>query len=88
MPKRSRKIPKEKDYQQLARSVLDQIMPDAEPPKKKRPVKKAEHKKDPAAVALGRKGGLVGGHARAAKLTKEQLSESARKAAQARWAAK
>ena len=56
-------------------------MPDAEPPKKKKPAKKkAEHQKDPAAVALGRKGGLVGGHARAAKLTKEQLSESARKA--------
>jgi hypothetical protein len=45
-------------------------------------------KKDPAAVALGRKGGLKGGPARAAKLTKEQLSESARKAAQARWAPK
>ena len=70
----------------MARSVLDQIAPDAEPPKKKRPAKKTEHKKDPAAVALGRKGGLKGGHARAAKLTKEQLSESARKAAQARWA--
>jgi hypothetical protein len=85
MPKRSRKTPKRRDTQQMARSVLDQIAPDAEPPKKKRPVKKAEHKKDPAAVALGRKGGLKGGHARAAKLTKEQLSESARKAAQARW---
>jgi hypothetical protein len=42
--------------------------------------------KDPAAVALGRKGGLKGGPARAAKLTKEQRSESARKAARARWA--
>jgi hypothetical protein len=41
--------------------------------------------KDPAAVALGRKGGLKGGKARAAKMTKEQRSESARKAAQARW---
>jgi hypothetical protein len=91
MPKRSRKTPKQKDTQRMARSVLDQIAPDAEPPKtkrpvKKRPIKKPEHKKDPAAVALGRKGGLVGGHARAAKLTKEQLSESARNAAEARWA--
>ena len=50
---------------------------------KKRPAKKAAKDKDPAAVALGRKGGLVGGHARAAKLTKEQLSASAKKAAQA-----
>jgi len=41
--------------------------------------------KDPAAVALGRKGGLKGGPARAAKLTKKQRIESARKAAQSRW---
>ena len=43
-------------------------------------------KKDPAAVALGRKGGKKGGFARAAKLTAVQRSESARKAVQARWA--
>lgn len=43
-------------------------------------------KKDPAAVALGRKGGKKGGPARAAKLTPAQRSESARKAVQARWA--
>lgn len=42
--------------------------------------------KDPNAVALGRKGGLVGGKARAKKLTPQERSESARKAAQARWA--
>ena len=41
--------------------------------------------KDPSAVALGRKGGLKGGPARAAKLTPEQRRESARKAAIARW---
>lgn len=41
--------------------------------------------KDPAAVALGRKGGLKGGRARAAKLTPEQRSEIAKKAAQKRW---
>src|SRR5437016_7527818 len=46
---------------------------------------KAEKKKDPAAVALGRKGGKKGGPARAAKLTPKQRSESARKAVQARW---
>lgn len=40
--------------------------------------------KDPAAVALGRRGGLKGGHARARSLTSEQRKESARKAAQAR----
>jgi hypothetical protein len=41
--------------------------------------------KDPAAVALGRKGGLKGGKARAERMTPEERSESARKAAQARW---
>jgi hypothetical protein len=42
-------------------------------------------KKNPAAVMLGRLGGLKGGHARAAKMTPEERSESARKAVQARW---
>lgn len=41
--------------------------------------------KDPAAVALGRKGGLKGGKARAKKLSAERRSEIARKAAAARW---
>lgn len=41
--------------------------------------------KDPAAVELGRRGGLKGGPARAAKMTKAERSESARKAAKARW---
>ena len=41
--------------------------------------------KDPAAVALGRKGGLKGGKARAEKLTSEQRSAIAKKAAQRRW---
>lgn len=44
--------------------------------------------KDPAAVNLGRRGGLKGGKARAEKMTKEERSESARKAAEARWAKK
>ena len=41
--------------------------------------------KNPAAVALGRLGGLKGGKARAEKLTPERRVEIARKAAQARW---
>jgi hypothetical protein len=44
--------------------------------------------KNPAAVELGRRGGLKGGKARAAKMTPEERSESARKAARARWAKK
>lgn len=41
--------------------------------------------RDPAAVELGRRGGLVGGHARAAAMTAEERSEAARKAVRARW---
>lgn len=41
--------------------------------------------KDPAAVALGRKGGLKGGRARADSLTPEQRANISRKAAQKRW---
>jgi hypothetical protein len=42
-------------------------------------------RKNPAAVALGRKGGKKGGPARAAAMTAEQRSDSARKAVLARW---
>lgn len=42
-------------------------------------------KKNPAAVALGRRGGLKSGKARMEKMTPEQRSEVARKAAAARW---
>ncbi len=44
-----------------------------------------EQGKDPAAVALGRRGGLKGGKARAASMTPEQRREIARKAAEVRW---
>lgn len=41
--------------------------------------------KNPLAVALGRLGGLKGGRARAERLSRDELRESARKAAKARW---
>ena len=41
--------------------------------------------KNPAAVELGRLGGLKGGKARAAKLSADERSEIARRAARARW---
>ena len=41
--------------------------------------------KNPAAVALGRLGGMKGGKARAAKLSADERSEIARRAAIARW---
>jgi hypothetical protein len=44
-----------------------------------------EQGKDPAAVALGRKGGLKGGKARAGSTTPERRSEIARRAAIKRW---
>ncbi len=75
MPKRSSK---QKDTQQLARGVLDAIVPDAEP-------KAEKPEKNPAAVALGRLGGLKGGNARAAKLSPAKRKAIAKKAAAKRW---
>jgi len=42
-------------------------------------------KKDPMAVALGRRGGLKGGPARAAALSPEERSRQAREAVDQRW---
>ena len=76
MPDRSRKRPR--DVNELARQLVDEATDEAPPAD-------PDAGKDPAAVALGRKGGLKGGKARAAKLTPEERSEAARKAAAARW---
>lgn len=46
---------------------------------------KTDDGKNPAAVALGRKGGLKGGKARAESLTAKERSAIAKKAAAARW---
>lgn len=51
-------------------------MPKEEPP---------DPNKNPAAVTLGRLGGLKGGKARAEKLTPEQRKAIAKKAAEKRW---
>lgn len=79
MPDRSRKRPR--DPNELGRQIVDEATGEAEP-------HIPDEGKDPAAVALGRKGGLKGGKARAAKMTKAQRVESAKKAAQARWSRK
>ena len=76
MAKKTTKRPS--DQNKLAKLVVDQLTGTEEPPKD-------TPEKNPAAVALGRLGGLKGGPARAKKMTKEQRSESARKAAKARW---
>ena len=47
-----------------------------------------ESAKNPAAVALGRQGGLKSAKARMDKLTPEQRREIAQKAAKARWSKK
>jgi len=47
--------------------------------------KKDLPEKNPAAVALGRLGGLKGGKARAKKLTAKKRAEIAKKAARSRW---
>lgn len=46
---------------------------------------KSEGAKDPAAVSLGRKGGKVGGRARANALSGSKRSQIAKHSANARW---
>ena len=71
-PKRPR------DTNQLAKFIADVATGEAELPK-------TDEGKDLAAVTLGRKGGLIGGNARAKKLSAEERAEIAKKAAKARW---
>ena len=77
MPKRSSKKKRPTDISQLAKQIVDEATSDEPEP--------ADDGKNPAAVALGRLGGLKGGKARAKKLTKKRRVEIAKKAAQARW---
>jgi hypothetical protein len=74
MPKRSRK--NSQDINQTAHRVVTEATGKIESPKRK---------KNPAAVALGRMGGRIGGKARAASLTPERRKEIAARAAEARW---
>jgi hypothetical protein len=76
MPDRSRRRPR--DVNSLAASIVNDATDEYGPPPD-------SNGKDPAAVSLGRRGGLKGGRARADKLTPEQRSAIARRAAAARW---
>lgn len=76
MPKRSRKPA---DLNRLAAAIVDEATDETAQ-------ERLVHQKNAAAVELGRSGGLKGGKARAAKMSPEQRSEAARKAARARWA--
>ena len=64
-----------KDENQIATSIIAQIT--GKPPEK-----------NPAAVALGRLGGLKGGNARAKALSASKRKEIAQKAARKRWSKK
>lgn len=79
MPDRSSKKKRPRDTNLLAKSIVDAATGETaeEQPE--------DDGKNPAAVALGRLGGLKGGKARAAKLSPERRREIAKKAAQARW---
>ena len=79
MPKRSRK--KSDDINIIAKSIVDQATEESteKEPSEEKP------QKNPAAVALGRLGGLKGGKARAKKLSAKRRKEIAKKAADARW---
>ncbi len=78
MPDRSRKRPR--DLNKLAASIVEAAT--------RGELGVTEDGKNPAAVALGRLGGLKGGKARAEKLSAKRRREIARKAAVTRWAAR
>ena len=80
MPNRSSKPHRPADLNRLAASIVGEAVGDV--PQLDVP------EKNPAAVELGRKGGLVGGKARAEALTPERRSQIAKDAAAARWAKK
>jgi hypothetical protein len=79
MPKRSSK---RRDANVQAFNIVAQAVGDAPPAK----APSDESEKNPAAVALGRLGGLKGGKARAESLSAKKRSEIAKKAALSRWA--
>ena len=79
MPDRSRKRPR--DLNALAESIVDEATGDDPKLRHYSP----DDGKNPAAVELGRLGGLKGGKARADKLSPERRAEIARKAASVRW---
>jgi len=67
---------KEEDINVIAASIVETVTGTT---------KKQTREKNPAAVSLGRLGGLKGGKARAEKLGPKKRKEIARKAAIARW---
>jgi hypothetical protein len=79
MRKRSRKQAEAEDINQIAARMTRHVIEATEEPEL------TEGERHALAVALGRLGGRKGGLARAAKLTDAERSQSASKAALARW---
>jgi hypothetical protein len=77
----TKKPTRPRDSNQLAKFIMDVVTGEETLPEDK------PTGKNPAAVELGRLGGLKGGKARAEKLTPEQRKEIAKKASEKRWAA-
>lgn len=74
--KKIKKTPVE--LNKLAAFIVDQTT-------NEEPAQEEQSQKNPAAVELGRLGGLKGGKARAANLSAKRRKEIAKKAAETRW---
>jgi hypothetical protein len=70
------------DINVMAFQIMQEATRETSQPK---PIEQPAKEKNPAAVALGRLGGLKGGPSRAKKLSSKRRKEIARKAAQTRW---
>jgi hypothetical protein len=78
----AKRLKRPRDPVQLGKLIGDILTGQVED---RAPGRPEDSNKDQAAVALGRKGGLKGGRARADKMSAGQRAEIARKAAKARW---
>lgn len=77
------RLKRPRDPVQLGKLVGDILTGQVEDQAPEKPI---DPSKDPAAVSLGRKGGLRGGKARAEALTPSQRKKIASEAARQRWA--
>ena len=83
MEKKQRKQKRDYDFSVNAFRVVQEATGQTPEPEERKAL--SYEGKNPAAVALGRLGGLKGGKARTEKLSPEQRTEIARIAANARW---
>ena len=81
----SKRKKKDHDFSVTAFRVMQEATGEPQTPQEPEQPEMTVEERSAAAKALGRRGGQKGGPARAAKLTAEQRSEIAKKAAQARW---